>query len=242
MHKIYVIKNKINNKFYIGYTSRNLSKRFKEHLNHKTMIVSRSMRKYGAENFEIYLLYETPDYDNAMYMEKYYIKFYKPEYNISDGGKGGVSGMLIGNKNPMYGKNHSEETKKKMSLSRIGKNNGMYGKNHSEETKKLISKRKKETPYIPYNKNKKLEDMYDYEKILKIKNKLKTPKSEESKNKLRKTYKILSPKNEVIVFHGMSKFCKENSLQASAISQVLNNKRNHHKGWKRVDNDENNGV
>jgi len=40
----------------------------------------------------------------------------------------------------------------------------------------------------------------------------------------------------------MSKFCKENSLQASAISQVLNNKRNHHKGWKRVDNDENNGV
>lgn len=38
----------------------------------------------------------------------------------------------------------SEETKKKMSLSRSGEKNYMFGKQHSEETKKKISERTKE--------------------------------------------------------------------------------------------------
>ena len=61
-----------------------------------------------------------------------------------------------GNKNPMYGKKHSEETKKKLSLMKFGQiisdeqrkkqsirfsgnKNPMYGKKHSEETKKKMS-------------------------------------------------------------------------------------------------------
>ena len=44
----------------------------------------------------------------------------------------------------MFGKKHSEETKKKMSFSRIGIGNGMYGKKHSKETLRKIGLSSKE--------------------------------------------------------------------------------------------------
>ena len=40
-----------------------------------------------------------------------------------------------GENNPMYGKQLSEETKKRLSEYRKGENNAMYGKHHSEESK-----------------------------------------------------------------------------------------------------------
>lgn len=48
-----------------------------------------------------------------------------------------------GKNNPMYGKKHSEESKKKMSQNRSdnsGKNHHMYGKKHSKATKEKMSK------------------------------------------------------------------------------------------------------
>ena len=50
---------------------------------------------------------------------------------------------------PMFGKHHSEESKKKMSLNHYdcsGENHYMFGKHHSEETKKKISETKKGIP------------------------------------------------------------------------------------------------
>ena len=44
-----------------------------------------------------------------------------------------------GEKHPMYGKHHTEETKKKISENLKGENNHFYGKHHTEETKKKIS-------------------------------------------------------------------------------------------------------
>jgi predicted DNA-binding protein YlxM (UPF0122 family) len=50
------------------------------------------------------------------------------------------SEALNGEKNPMYGRCHTEETKRKLSEARKGEKNPMYGKHLSEETKKKISK------------------------------------------------------------------------------------------------------
>lgn len=44
-----------------------------------------------------------------------------------------------GEHNPMYGKKHTEETKKRLSGMRKGENNAMYGKHHTEESKKKMS-------------------------------------------------------------------------------------------------------
>ena len=73
----------------------------------------------------------------------------KMYYNIAEGGKSGNSyagksqeemdiiktkisesrkGMLSGKENPMYGKTHTNEVRKKLSELIIGENNPMYGK------------------------------------------------------------------------------------------------------------------
>lgn len=54
---------------------------------------------------------------------------------------------MAGQNNPFYGKTHTEESKKKMSLNHkdvSGKNNPMYGKHHSDEAKEKISQARKD--------------------------------------------------------------------------------------------------
>lgn len=53
---------------------------------------------------------------------------------------------MAGQNNPFYGKTHTEESKKKMSLNHkdvSGKNNPMYGKHHSDEAKEKYPKLEK---------------------------------------------------------------------------------------------------
>lgn len=48
-------------------------------------------------------------------------------------------GKLTGEKNGMYGKQHTDEAKEKMKNPKFGSDNGMYGKQHTDEAKKKIS-------------------------------------------------------------------------------------------------------
>ena len=47
----------------------------------------------------------------------------------------GLSKSLKGEKNPMYGKHHTKETKNKISESLKGEKNSFYGKHHTEQRK-----------------------------------------------------------------------------------------------------------
>jgi hypothetical protein len=73
-----------------------------------------------------------------------------------------ASKRVLGDKNPFYGKKHSDITKKKISeksKQRIGEKNPFYGKKHSEETKIRIANKLKEKPrkiYYIYDNNKNL--------------------------------------------------------------------------------------
>ena len=54
-----------------------------------------------------------------------------------------------GENHPLFGKHHSEESRKKMSESKKGENNQMFGKHHSEESRKKMSEsRKGKTPWM----------------------------------------------------------------------------------------------
>lgn len=55
-----------------------------------------------------------------------------------------------GNKNPFYGKHHTEDTKERLS----GENNPMYGKKHTAESKKKMSEARKGTKFTEEHKNK----------------------------------------------------------------------------------------
>lgn len=99
MSYIYKITNLITSKVYIGYTSRNIERRFYEHkwaaLNHKNdskkSYLYDSMRKYGTENFIIDIVYQfNEDEEDWSELEKYYITEYDSlvpnGYNLLFGG------------------------------------------------------------------------------------------------------------------------------------------------------------
>lgn len=79
---IYIIKNKINGKIYIGQ-SRNIAKRWNTHLNTATNLnkkeydypLYRAMRKYGKENFSFEVLEEC-SIDQLNEKEEYWINYY----------------------------------------------------------------------------------------------------------------------------------------------------------------------
>lgn len=154
---IYKVTNLINNKIYIGQDSKN-----KQNYFGSGKIIKKAINKYGIENFKKEILEICSNVDELNQAEKYWIEKLNstnPDigYNISFGGQSGWMlglrhsdetkksysinrvGKLLGDKNGMYGKTHSSESKKKMSRPKSGKDNGMYGKKHSDETKKKIS-------------------------------------------------------------------------------------------------------
>jgi group I intron endonuclease len=156
---IYSITNTINDKIYIGQ-SIHCYKRFTEHkynLN-RCGAIYLAFKKYGIEKFQLNIVKEC-ELDELNNLEQYYIIFFNTlspnGYNLNTGG--GVNTVVCeetrrkmsesqsGEKNPMYGKKMSDETKEKIrqanigrvlsdeSKNKIGKANS--GKKHTEETK-----------------------------------------------------------------------------------------------------------
>lgn len=95
---IYIIRNKINNKVYIGQTTQAMDERFKqhckpsEHKRHKYTLY-RAMTKYGVENFYYEIIEENIPVNKLNTKEIYYIEKYNSYvknngYNSTKGGDG----------------------------------------------------------------------------------------------------------------------------------------------------------
>jgi group I intron endonuclease len=140
---IYVIRNKINGKLYVGQTTKNLSIRFQSHWKESKRTdkpqraVCKALRKYGFESFEIrpidVVKCETPEQlkEELDLKEIHFIKIYdtmnrKVGYNLTLGG-GGPLGHVVSEdvrkrtSNTMKGVKKSEETKKRMSEAQQGR-------------------------------------------------------------------------------------------------------------------------
>ena len=130
---IYKITNNINGKFYIGKTSRTINWRFSTH---KSASISpkdyfhRALKKYGVENFSIICINEVRDDDDIDILEKHYIEWLKPDYNLKEGGQGGrhsdISRERMSKSQKGIGRTRTPEGKKdwceKLSKSNKGKN------------------------------------------------------------------------------------------------------------------------
>lgn len=146
---IYKIINLINNKIYIGQTTKDIYYRFKCHI-YKSYTVPKcryalhhAINKYGKENFIIEKICECFSKNELDKREIYYIYKYK-SYNRKYG-----YNLKLHYSHGM----HSEETKEKIRRKRLGKKTSKEtieklrklstGRKHTEEAKQKISKYRK---------------------------------------------------------------------------------------------------
>lgn len=173
----------------------------------------------------IILLHENLEEDKAFSLETEYILKYgrkdiDPEngllYNKTNGGEG-VSGLIrsqeykknmsikrSGPGNPMYGRQHKEESKKiiskKVSEKMKGENHPFFGKNHSEETKKRMSESQSGDKHHNY-----------------------TPR-----NWIHEVHGVVLGKSS----SDLIKMFPEQKLKKSSLSSVALGKQKQHKGWR----------
>lgn len=145
---IYMITNSINIKPYVGQTT-DLNRRMRTHkrAKNKNSALHNAIRKYGWNCFNVIILHENVPLDDLDWLEKQSIWIWNcmvPNgYNLQAGGGSGLP---------------SEETKEKirktaLSQNRSGSRNPMYGRKHSEESKRKTRQSLKE-----WYKSKKTED------------------------------------------------------------------------------------
>lgn len=166
---VYMHKNKINNKIYIGITKLKPEERWCNGIGYnKQPKFYRAIKKYGWENFEHKILFENLTQKEACQKEIELIAYYdssnsKKGYNISKGGK--VNNGVIcskktrekignanrGEKNGYYRKHHTEEELLKISEA---SKKMWQNKKHREKIIKILLKTKKdfEKGHIPWNK------------------------------------------------------------------------------------------
>lgn len=162
---LYAITNKIDNKLYVGQTTRTIKERYSKGLNETSnRYLKHAIQKYGLDNFSIVQICKVKNLEELNACEEFLIKELKSHvsfgtgYNLEWGGKNKTTcdatrrlqsiahiGQIPGNK----GKHHTEASKIKMSISRKGKkltekhkqniSFGGSGLRRSENSKKNIS-------------------------------------------------------------------------------------------------------
>lgn len=146
---IYKITNKINGKAYIGQTVQNLGNRWKQHMKlvSNCKALNAAIKMYGIANFKIEEIDFASSIEELNAMEQKFINKFNTlapnGYNLTSGGERPTFSQESrqkmsrpGDKHPLWGKKHSEQSKILMSESH-------KGKKHSEETKKKMSEAKK---------------------------------------------------------------------------------------------------
>lgn len=160
IYSIYSIINQVNQKVYIGWTSRDPESRFHEHQStrkpkyQERSAISYAIEKYGIDNFTFQVIYQSLDYDHSRQIESHFISEYQSlveqhGYNKDFGGTGHKRTQATIEKHRAKIKGRSQTAEHKAKRARSGKDNPMYGKSgelsprygktFTEESKKKIS-------------------------------------------------------------------------------------------------------
>lgn len=154
MGYIYKVTNKINNKVYIGQTTRTLEERKAEHLRksktetrnkEKNCIFHLAIQKYGIENFDWEIIEECPN-EQLNKQEIFWIAFYDSYandsrgYNMTPGGQGSLLSQEVKNKISIANRGKTRTLEQRQHLSEVKKALHFH---HTEETKKLMSEQRK---------------------------------------------------------------------------------------------------
>lgn len=141
MFYLYIYENLINGMIYIGQT-KNLEMRDYRHCHDKGMKIDNAIKKFGRENFSLNVITTADTEDQIVYAEIDWIARaramlgHEMVYNTANGGPNGWRELK-----------HSKESREKMSEAHkglhVGEKNNMFGKNHTTKSKELVSKNRK---------------------------------------------------------------------------------------------------
>lgn len=153
MFTVYMHKNKINGKVYIGITGQDPKVRWNNGIGYRRSHFANAIKKYGWDNFEHIILYSGLTKEQACKKEIELIRDYHSTdsehgYNIATGGeincgytisedrKKHLSEINTGSSHPQYGKHKSESTRKKISEARKGMKFSDEHRRHLSEARK----------------------------------------------------------------------------------------------------------
>ena len=193
---IYLLKNLLDGKVYIGQTWQTLEERFNSGNGYRgSHHIDNAIKLYGKENFTYEILITTENQMTANWLENFWIETFQSRnskigYNIRGGGsigklseetKNKISASLKGNTNKR-GKIVSDEVKQKMSESRKeyfdnGGLHGMSGKTHTPEAIEKIVAAHVGTKHSEEHKKKISESCKGIVKTEETKQKMRKPKS-----------------------------------------------------------------
>jgi group I intron endonuclease len=159
-YTIYKTTNEVNGRYYIG---KHKTKNLNDNYLGSGKLLKMAIEKYGIENFKKDILFIFDNEDEMNNKEHELVVISEETYNLCPGGNGGFSFINESGISKFKGKTHSDETKQKISEFRKGKPTNI-GKE-------------------PWNKGKK--NIYSEEHL----NKLRKPRSEETKRKISETLK-----------------------------------------------------
>lgn len=158
---VYQITNTITGDFYVG-SSANIANRILTHCNklsknkHYNPNLQNDWNQYAEQAFEFTTILLC-DPENQLYYEQTCIDILKPTYNIAKSATAPMLGRKMsvearrkisesksgeaqrGEKNPFFGKHHSEATRAKMRNAQKGENSHNFGKHPTDETRKKLS-------------------------------------------------------------------------------------------------------
>ena len=153
MYTIYKITNNVNNKCYIGLPTKSSEQRFNQHIqralhNETDFKFPRAIHKYGKGAFTVETLCTTTTHQNAIELERFYIKHFnsfKSGYNATTGGDGS-DGYSVSDETKakisesLKGHETLPETRKKISEAQKGEKSVHYGKPMLPQTKEALRK------------------------------------------------------------------------------------------------------
>ena len=162
---IYGYQNNINQKWYVGYTNRDIVIRDKEHRSgRENNVLFKAFCKYGYDSFSLRVLEDGIIPEFLPVREKYWVaklNAYHDGYNLTEGGNGSYGHSVETIKEIAEagkGRKHTPEARRKMSQSKMGEKNPQFGKparnrgkSPSEETRRKQSEARKGKKRKPHS-------------------------------------------------------------------------------------------
>jgi group I intron endonuclease len=215
---IYRATNTVNNKIYVGKTTKGLEKRKNEHLSfvEPKVYLHYAIRKYGSDSFKWDILGE---YDNGEELNNAEILFIsklssndtKIGYNMTTGGDGFAYGIL----NPSHREDVKDKIRHKLKI-----NNGSFRQDVRDKISNALI-------------NRKLND--EHKKNISVGSKGHYASKGKNSN-LSKEWIVKFPDNTEQLIKGLREFCRNNNLNAKLLRRTSNDSNKNHKGFKLIQN------